>query len=313
MTGDQPTWGVVSTVRASARDILRFAAHHLELGATRLYLHLDERNSTAQRPLKDHPQVKLSVCNDAFWQRRNLQRPDTHQRRQSVNATHIYRHTDLDWLTHIDVDEFLWPTASISALLQAVPENVPAIRIRPIEALAAGDDLYKAYIPKGPKRYSLVEKIYPNYGPFLQGGFLSHTQGKLFVRTGMPNISDRIHNVFQNNQLLPCKTELPQIELCHRHAPDWEHWIAHYRFRMAKGSYKPDMAPNVPRERGGLNKNELFSWIEEELGTEGLRAFFDEISAVHPAVMQRLKDHDMIRHRPLNLDRKVAKHFPGSL
>ena len=73
------------------------------------------------------------------------------------------------------------------------------------------------------------------------------------------------------------------------------------------------MVPNVPRERGGLNKNELFSWIEEELGTEGLRAFFDEISAVDPAVMQRLKDHDMIRHRPLNLDQKVAKHVPGSL
>ena len=54
------TWGVVSMVRGPAQDILRFAAHHLDLGADRLYLYLDEPNPEAQHQLEQHP--KVQVC-----------------------------------------------------------------------------------------------------------------------------------------------------------------------------------------------------------------------------------------------------------
>ncbi len=313
MTQDRPTWGIVSTIRAPLPDILRFAAHHLDLGADRLYLFLDEPNRRAVRVLRQHPRVEVRVCNAAFWQRRSRIRPEKHQVRQSANATFTYRRCDLDWLAHIDVDEFLWPASPIAQLLQDVPQDLPAVRVRPVEALAGDQDLYKAFIPSGPGREALVEMLYPNYGGFVLGGFLSHVQGKLFVRTGLKNLSYRIHNLFQNKEILPVKTELQQVDLCHRHAPSWDHWQAHYRFRLDRGSYQAGMTPNVPRERGGLNMHELLSWIEAEHGPEGLRAFFDEMSATDSDVRTRLEDHDLIRHRPLNLDQKVAKHFPGSI
>ena len=34
-------WGIVSTIKASEREILDFAAYHLELGAHRLYLYIN--------------------------------------------------------------------------------------------------------------------------------------------------------------------------------------------------------------------------------------------------------------------------------
>ncbi|WP_170580680.1 glycosyltransferase family 2 protein [Ruegeria arenilitoris] len=312
MTAAGPSWGIVSTVRGSARDILSFAAYHLDLGADHLYLYLDEPNRRAFRPLRRHPKVTVRICDDTFWAARKRDKPERHQVRQTVHATFTYRHTDLDWLAHIDVDEFLWPTAPIADLLGEVPETVHAVRVRPIEALACGDDLYKAFIPQGPEREALVETIYPNYGAFVLGGFLSHVQGKLFVRTGMENLNYRIHNLFQNKVILPCKTEMPQIDLCHRHAPDWEHWWSHYRFRLERGSYQPGMAPNVHRDRGGLNMNELLSWIEAEEGEKGLRKFFDELSATDPQVRARLQERGLIKHRPLDLEEQLQKHFPGS-
>jgi len=312
MTQVRQSWGIVATIRAPLDDILRFAAHHIDLGADQLYLFLDEPDPKAVRVLRDHPKVEIRVCNEAYWQRRERERPEKHQVRQSFNANFIYGQTKLDWLAHIDVDEFLWPTSTVGELLGAIPTDIPAVRVLPIEALAGGGDMYKTRLPKGSDGLALGEVIYPKYGGFVQGGFLSHIQGKLFVRSGLRNLKDRIHNLYQNNKLLPCDTEMAQIDLCHRHAPDWDHWLAHYRFRLERGSYQAGLTPNLPRERGGLNKFELLTWIEAENGLAGLRDFYDEISAADPNVLARLKEHGMLRHRPLDLDRKVAKHFPGT-
>ncbi len=306
------TWGIVSTVRGPTDDILRFVAHHLDLGVDHMYLYLDEPNPDTLETLRSYPRIRIRNCDAAFWQRRRRDRPDTHQVRQTYHASYTYRKNHVDWLAHIDLDEFLWSEDAIEHVLRGIPADQNIARVRPIEAMAGGQDLYKAHIPRGPEREALVQSLYPNYGAFVLGGFLSHVQGKLFVRTGLEKINFRIHNVFQNKELVKHSIELPQIDLCHRHAPDWDHWFAHWRFRLERGSYRPGMSPNAPRELGGLNMNELLTWIEAEHGLDGLRAFYDEMSGADPAVHARLAAQGLIKHRPLNLDAKVAKHFPGS-
>ena len=65
---DQTTkWGVVATIKAPAQDVLRFAAYHLDLGAHRLFIYLDEPNPEAYAPLKNHSKVRVFSCDDAFW------------------------------------------------------------------------------------------------------------------------------------------------------------------------------------------------------------------------------------------------------
>ena len=53
-------WDVVSTIKAPTKDILNFAAHYLDLGATHLYLFLDFPDSDAQGHLERHPNIRVT-------------------------------------------------------------------------------------------------------------------------------------------------------------------------------------------------------------------------------------------------------------
>ena len=79
---------------------------------------------------------------------------------------------------------------------------------------------------------------------------------------------------------------------------------------MDKGSYRPELGPTRPREKGGLKIHELFEAIEAEDGIDGLRAFFEEVCADTPRLRQALEKEGLLRHCALDLDRKCAEQFP---
>ena len=216
----------------------------------------------------------------------------------------------MDWLAHIDVDEFIWPHQPLTDLLGGMPDSCHAARMRPIEALAGGDTLYKAFIPNGPDRDAIVRSLYPTFGAFVKGGFLSHVAGKIFARTGMDKVEYRIHNIFRDGEMNPGGLDLDAVDLCHRHAHDWDDWLAAYRYRLSKGSYREELAPNVPRDQGGLSMHELLRSIEEDGGEAGLRSFFDELGAREIEVQNRLRDKGLLKTRNLDLEAKLQKHFP---
>lgn len=305
-------WGIVSTIKAPADEILSYAAYHLEQGAHRLYLYLDEDNPEAYAALKAHAKIRVQTCDDAHWKRLGGKRPARHQVRQSRNATHAYtRRAEVDWLIHMDVDEFLWSGSSVADTLAALPADVLCARVRPAESLAGGDGtLFKAFIPNGPGRQTLVEQIYPTFGRHIRGGFLSHLAGKLFVRTGLPDMELRIHNIYRGDQMNPGEVELDAVTLCHRHTTSWEQWQAHYRFRLERGSYRAGLARARARDSGGMTLHELLSWLEAEEGTEGLRAFFDEVCSDSPDLRARLDRHGLLLRHDLDLEGHRARHFP---
>ncbi|MEM7090769.1 MAG: glycosyltransferase family 2 protein, partial [Pseudomonadota bacterium] len=221
-----PRWGIVATVKAPAEDLLRFAAYHLDLGAHRVYLFLDEANPPAQAHLKAHPKVRFQVCDDTYWRKVGQKRPRKHQVRQAVNATRCYARAELDWIAHIDVDEFLWAPRPVETVLSGLPQSVQCARVRPLESLDGDGTAFKA-CPVDPAQRDLAARaIYPTFGKLVKGGFLSHVQGKLFVRTGQDGLTLRIHNVYLNGAENPGQVELDEIDLCHVHARDWESWLA---------------------------------------------------------------------------------------
>ncbi|MFV1594421.1 glycosyltransferase family 2 protein [Phaeobacter sp. JH20_36] len=314
---NDPKWGIVSTIKADAETILNFAAYHLDLGAHRLHLYLDAPNLEAYPHLKAHPKVRVTTCDDSHWSQRKKPRPKMHQARQTMNATHAYGRIQADWVAHIDVDEFLWPHISargarpqIGEILAALPAETDVLRMRPLEALAGRVDMYKSMIASAADREQQVRAIYPEFGVFLKGGFLSHTAGKLFARTGLPDIQFRIHNLFQHGEKNTREQEQNALQICHRHAPSWEAWQDSYRFRLKQGSYRPGLAAGFSRNLGGLNTHDLLSMIEEEHGSEGLKRFFGEINAEAPDIYQRLQKRGMIHHCPLDLTAKRREHFP---
>ncbi len=308
-----PTWGLVSTIKAPASAILGFAAHHLEMGAHHIHIFLDEDCPEAQRVLRSDPRCTVTVTNDDHWARRRQNRPAKHQARQSANATRAYRrNSGVDWLGHIDVDEFLVPgNVPLAGQLAALPGAVRTVRIRPLEALAQpGGDVpkwFKGCHPRQGPRNVQTQEIYPTYGALLNGGFLSHVAGKIFVRTGLEDVSLRIHNAFDAAGRMPNDVDLDGTRLCHLHAPSWEAWQRAYRYRMAAGSYRPDLQgpASVP-----TTMNALFTAIEEEGGEDALRRFYDEVCTASPELRARLEAHGLLHRIDLDLGAARARVFP---
>lgn len=294
--------------------MLNFAAYHLDAGAHRLFLYLDAPCPEARDLLAQHPKIRVFDCDDASWaQRRKGGKPDKHQVRQTLNATRAYRRQSkgLDWLIHMDVDEFLWSKEPLSQVLARQPETALCARAYPIESLAGGDgSAFKTQIPRGSDRGARAGQLYPTYGEHLLSGFLSHTQGKLFVRPGMEEGKLRIHNFFVDGAENPSQVVLPDVDLCHLHARDWDSWLSHYSYRLRQGSYRSELKPARPRDKGGINLHELLSAIEAEKGTDGLRGFFEETCADSAELRARLEQEGCLRIRELRLAEKRAKHFP---
>lgn len=304
------TWGVSATILAPVDEILRFAAYHLEAGAHRLYIYLDDENHAAFDALKSHPKIRPTLCDSAYW---NGKRPKKHQVRQTHNATHAYkRQAEVDWLIHMDVDEFLTSDQPIADVLAGLPQTDKIARIRPMEQLAGDGTAFKAFVPNGPDRTRIVADLYPTYGTYIKGGFLSHLAGKCFVRSGLRSVRIQIHNAFQHDEMLKGNEDTAGIDLAHCHAKSWHDWLAAYRYRLEKGSYRSELAPNRPRDKGGLSMHELFQMIEAEDGEAGLRAFFTEVCMDTPTLRQSLANHGLLRHADLDLNTTILMHFPDS-
>lgn len=321
MGNETVKWGLVSTIKAPAEDILNFCAYHLDQGAHRLYIYLDNDNPDAYKALKSHSKIRVTQCDDAYWNKATRTRPVKHQQRQSANAMHAYhKRREVDWLTHIDADEFIWPTANatIAEQLSALPATCQTARLRPIEALApdastqADTDItyFKACAAHRPTRIRQTAATYPTYASYLNGGFLSHVQGKTFFRTDIEGLEIRIHNVFLHGVTNPENHPLGGLELCHLHAKTWHDWLRTYRFRLDKGSYRAELKPALSADKGGLTLHQLFAHLETESGESGLRHFFDEVCAATPQLRQSLAKQSNLRTLSLELTRKRRLHFP---
>ena len=314
------TWGIVATVKAEPDTILEFAAHHLELGADEVNIYLDAP-SDAKDVLAAHPKVNVLQCDDKYWKMRRPkethQRPPMHQGRQFANAKWAYIHTSVDWLAHIDVDEFLWPKTDIRIQLDDLPSDCLCARIRPIEALSGdGEEThFKACSENWMQRLDETPKIYPEFGPYLNGGFLSHVAGKLFVRTGLQDIKFKIHNLETPSGNNPGEVLLENTELLHMHAKSWEDWLKTYQYRKTMGSYREELAP--PIQPPGVRENDpdapnlhrLFLALEDAGGDTGLRQFFNEVCAATPELLQRLRTYGHLRSYKTDFAGAVLRHF----
>lgn len=313
---DLPRWGVVSTIKAPLAQILDFAAWHLDLGADRIYVYLDESAPDTLGVLNAHPAIR-ALHTDADWWAKRKGRPDKHQVRQSLNARHANnRKPEVEWLVHIDVDEFILPHTPVSEQLSVLPRKALCARVRPVEALAPlpGSDpvlrLFKAFHLDQMRRQAASEACFPTYGPHLSGGFLSHVAGKLFFRTGLKGLQIKIHNVILNGEQNPGEVALTGIELGHFHAADWEHFLSAYRFRLQKGSYRAELKPQV-RRSNALNLHDFLTGLEARGGTDALRAFFEEVCTATPALCDRLRQEGVLRGWRMDFREVRERHFPG--
>lgn len=307
-----PKWGIVATIKAPVTGVLNFAAHHLDLGAHRLFLYLDDDNRAAFDALKAHPKCRPVMTDDAYWRKLGMKRRVKHQSRQFENARHAYDRAtgQVDWLAHIDVDEFFWPATPLAGQLAALPATCMGARIRPAEALAGPGPVthFKACAPDRPTRDRQTAGIWPDYGAHLNGGFLSHVAGKMIYRTGVEGLKVQIHNIWVGDDMNPGEATLTDTMLLHMHAESWDSFRRALDYRLEKGSYRAELKPG---QKGALTMHELFGTLIAEGGDEAIRRFYDRVCTASPDLLDRLDSHGLLHSHRLNLDSKRERHFPG--
>mgnify|MGYP003632974540 CR=1 FL=1 len=168
---DALRWGTVSTIKAPVQQIARFIAYHLDAGAAQMDIFLDVPDATIAQQLQ-HPQVRFHQCDDAFWADKPAKARESHQLRQASNATQAYKASELDWLAHIDVDEYILTDQPLAQHLSRVPADMAFARMQPVELMASDDPwtgpAYFKRTRKAAKRKTadLID-IYPTFGAYV--------------------------------------------------------------------------------------------------------------------------------------------------
>lgn len=238
-------WGVCSTILAPVDQVLAFVAHHLELGASRIWLFFDNPDDPAFEVVKALRGVTATRCDANYWRSVCKTRPDTHQKRQSRNMRRVYDMAALPWIAHLDVDEFVLPDRAISASLDEVPPEQILLRMAPWEALHAQGlqhDIFTAHqfraALKGDHFAEARQAVFGKFAALLNEGVLSHSAGKCFFQCGFTGLQPRLHGAFLDGERVKGGAFHPDIALLHFHAEDPDRWKQRLHFRLTKGAYQ---------------------------------------------------------------------------
>ncbi len=229
------SWGLVLLAREPATLVLTHLAWHLALGAAEIHLFLDDPDDPVAEAAAALPGVRVVRCDAAFWAGHPTgRRPGLIVARQSHCATRAYRVAGVDWLLHLDADEFLHgePLGGLlarhaghrGAVVIPVRERVYD-RPRP-EALFEG--LFR--IPQPPARRS--HPLLAPLAPFAPAGVLGHALGKSATRTGLAVRLDCHFPKPLTEGAEVLKVTAEGVVLLHFDGLTPAHWLAKQRARI---------------------------------------------------------------------------------
>jgi hypothetical protein len=181
-------------------------------------------------------------------------------------------------------------------------------RLYPAEALAktAAGELpqhFKLRTTADGVASTAIADIYPTFGSYVRGGFLSHLAGKVFARTGLGDMRLAIHRLRVKGEDVLNTAVIKDAYVGHLHAPDWDSFITKLDFRQTKGSYR------TKSEDALKNIGHLLQYLRDEEGEAGLRQFFDEMCRDTPELRTRLKKHGLLLTPRFDPDAAVEKVF----
>ncbi len=173
--------------------------------------------------LSTMPKVKVTLCDDAYWQRANEgARPTAHMHRQMINVRRAYNRAREDWLFFCDADEFLIPDRPVAEILDHEADR-RFLRVqvaeRAFQAAAPLTDIFQGVFRRPTKDLALLADLYGPRVKEIDRGVLGHNFGKAFTRTGQKMIPD-IHLPFPAGLPPRRRAALRQTEEYQRYQPD---------------------------------------------------------------------------------------------
>jgi hypothetical protein len=291
------SWGTCTLLKNPVDEVMAYVAHHQEMGAERVFLFFDDPTDPAADLLETVAGVVVTRCDEAFWNGLVGQRPFRHTERQRQVLMKTYLGCGLDWLLHIDTDEFLLSDLPVDELLDEVPAHLATVKAQPFEAMPGdrpkGDRIYRSvHFRSQITDPALIQQLFGPFAPALHRGMVSHRLGKSFFRTGVPNMIPTVHFAKIGETTTEGQPFHPALRHLHFHGDDVEHWVAtaHYKARV-----------------GGVRFNEPYAKTLLALDEAGLRRFHRRVHSCDPAVVAMLTEKGLMLHIDIDLEAKVAR------
>ncbi|WP_175570411.1 glycosyltransferase family 2 protein [Vannielia litorea] len=311
--GKPPTWAVVATVREPAELVLAFVAHHLELGAAKVLIYLDDPDDPLRPILRAKSGVNVVACNEDYWNKVNKGRgrPPNQNARQAINATTAYKKVKADYLLHLDADEFLHmarPFAEEVARLEAddIWLRVPAVE----RCWLAGDrseHIFSGVFRHPIKQAPLVAKrIYgEEVAPYLANGLAGSSHGKPLVRTGH-KVQLQVHAAKlpgKNSGWAPHK-KATGLHVLHFDGLTPLHWAAKTLRYAEQGD---EVIDHLLHEERALQVRH----VRDNIGSmPELLRFFRKITGLTPEQARALTEHGRLSAMKIDPEAAMRRAFP---
>lgn len=304
---EKPTWGVVATVKEQRNLLIAFVAYYKSIGADRIYVYLDEDDVQTRDQIGAVPECHVVVADrEYFLSEWNCDRPKSHRRRQRFNATHAYRTADVDWLLHVDADEFLM-CSDFGMRLAQCPEDVDTIRVlngeRVFAAGEARSTVFDGWMlqPGGLKRWQRKSIFNEDVRRFTHNGFCGHRLGKSATRTGR-EFRLGIHAPLRRHVYNQVTSS--DLALCHFDGLTALHW-------MLKLLRYKDAGLNTERNRSSQFRYEQIKYLlEAKNDGRAVERLHDTIRVYDPSTLENLSKRGVAAPIDLDVSGAVSSVFP---
>ncbi len=299
-------WSVVATVSEPAPLVITFVAACFARGAAEVHLYLDTPQPALEAALARVPGCVLIRCDAAYWRAAPEGRPWAPSDRQRYNLQRAYDASGVDWLLHIDADEFLSASGDISAALAALPETCLVAQVPVAERVYLTspdpenifDGVFRR--PNPPRLQAQVDAIDGAVAQFLRQGMTSYPSSKAFFRTGRGLQAD-VHSA--RNVSVAEVGSLPGWLLFHFDGLTMLNWISKKHRTLAQ---QPGWQAFAAARRA-----QLAAIVAADATPGGLEALYLSIKQLSPERAAALGALELITPGDLDLRGDLARVFPG--
>lgn len=285
------SWSIVSTVNEESEVLSIFVQHHLAIGCSEIHLYFDNPADPAKSLFLGDSRVKISD---------GSQIPDSHERKQSLNATDAYQRCRSEWLIHIDADEMVFCETGVGAALAALSPDVRQLNLLPWEAVfpdarSASQPFFSVHFRSALKSSGqpqiLQNQYYPEAGPAMRSGLTGHLVGKSFIRKTNAAVRARIHfwKSAVEGEEIPVHQAGTGIRLLHFDAISFPQWKRKLERRICGDVVMKAMG--VHR----LTQLEAFKSAYQQAGEGALEGLFNQLYTVRPEVRPILEKQNLLK------------------
>ena len=313
---------VQATVSEPLALLVAFVAHYLELGADLVHLYLDTPQPEAEAAFKDHPRVRVTRCDAAYWARVAPKgRPVVVPQRQMINARHCFRQMTQDWILLCDADEYLSPSRPVADILASQGAGMDYLRI-PVAEKVLPPDMQPQTLFEGLFRTGQVEdpspapEIYgPDLAPMLGRIVAGHDDGKSFLRRGL-QCRFRIHRPLpleRKSQSDPTPPKLRSRWMQDAHLAHFDaltplfYLIKILNWQSVRN--KQD-ALGLPIGQRHPTRDLQLAFVLAACAQGNPVQITQALHRLTPQSMEALRDRGLLLDLPLTPDQTARRHFP---